>query len=181
MTRPIIATALALCFLLSTHSFSQTSNATLGGIVSDTTNALIPGVTITAGNTQTGIVTTVVTNESGAYQFANLQTGTYKVSAELPGFRTQTYSNVTLGVSQQVRLNFTLQVGGVTQSVEVTEAADTLIATTSSSVGSVLPEYKVRDLPLGGRNVMDLVYTTPGAGPPGFTTAGSGNFAGGRI
>src|SRR5437867_1088762 len=179
MTKPIIATALALCFLLSTHSFSQTSNATLGGIVSDTTNALIPGVTITASNTQTGIVTTVVSNESGAYQFASLQTGTYKVSAELPGFRTQAYSDVELGVSQQVRLNFTLQVGSVAQSVEVTVAADTLLATSSSSVGTVLPESKVRDLPLGGRNVMDLVVTTGGTGPTEDNF--DGFFAGGRL
>ena len=137
----------------------------MGGTVSDATGALIPGVTITATNTGTGIVTTVISNEAGAYQFASLQTGTYKVSAELPGFQTQTYNEVTLGVSQQVRLNFTLQVGSVAQAVEVTVAADTLIATTSSSVGTVLPEYKVRDLPLGGRNVMDLVMTTAGAGP----------------
>src|SRR2546422_131773 len=177
MTRPIIATALALCFLLSTHSFSQTSNATLGGIVSDTTNALIPGVTITASNTQTGIVTTVVTNESGAYQFANLQTGTYKVSAELPGFQTQTYSDVSLGVSQQVRLNFTLQVGSVAQAVEVTVAADTLLATSSSSVGTVLPESKVRDLPLGGRNVMDLVLKSARTGTrPATPATGSTTF-----
>src|SRR6267142_4028949 len=128
MTRPIIATALALCFLLSTHSFSQTSNATLGGIVSDTTNALIPGVTITASNTQTGVVTTVVSNESGAYQFANLQTGNYSVSSELPGFRTQVYNDVILGIAQQVRLNFNLQVGGVAQQVEVSVSVDTTLA-----------------------------------------------------
>jgi hypothetical protein len=123
---------------------------------------LIPGVTVTATNTQTGIVTTVVTNETGAYQFASLQTGLYKVTAELPGFQTQVYNDVTLGVGQQVRLNFTLQVGTQTQSVEVNVAADTLIATTSSSVGTVLPEYKVRDLPLATRNILDLVNTTPG-------------------
>ena len=97
--------------LVSTHTFAQTSNATLGGTVSDATGALIPGVTITATNTATGIVTTVISNEAGAYQFASLQTGTYTVTAELPGFQTQTYNNVALGVSQQVRLNFTLQVG----------------------------------------------------------------------
>src|SRR5437867_8652841 len=185
MTKPIIATALALCFLLSTHSFSQTSNATLGGIVSDTTNALIPGVTITASNTQTGIVTTVITNEAGAYQFASLQTGTYKVSAELPGFQTQTYSDVVLGISQQVRLNFTLPVGSLAQSVEVTVAADTVLATTSASVGTVIPIYKVRDLPLGGRNVMDLVLKQSGTGPIVATArAGEtdqGYFAGGRL
>lgn len=78
-----------------------------------------------------------------------------------------------LGVGQQVRLNFTLPVGGQAQSVEVNVAADTLIAATSSSVGAVLPEYKVRDLPLATRNVLDLVNTTPGV-------QGS-NFAGGRL
>jgi hypothetical protein len=119
----------------------------LGGTVSDPSGALIPGVTITATNVATGVVASVLTNESGAYNFASLQTGTYKVSAELPGFQTQVYNDVALGVSQQVRLNFTLQVGNVAQSVEVSVSADTLIATTSASVGTVLPEYKVRDLP----------------------------------
>src|SRR6266568_1496707 len=150
-----VAVLLLMFWFLSTGTFAQTTNATLGGTVSDASGALIPGVTITATNTGTGIVTTLISNESGAYQFASLQTGIYKVSAELSGFRTQTYNEVALGVSQQVRLNFTLQVGSVAQSVEVTVAADTLIATSSSSVGTVLPEYRVRDLPLGGRNVMD--------------------------
>jgi hypothetical protein len=154
--------------------FVQTTNATLGGTVSDASGALIPGVSITATNTQTGIVTTVLSNESGAYQFASLQTGTYNVTAELPGFQTQARNQVALGVSQQVRLNFTLQVGAQTQTVDVSVAADTLIATTSSSVGSVLPEYKVRDLPLATRNVIDLVETTPGTG-------GGSNFAGARF
>src|SRR5919197_2091687 len=122
--------------------FAQTSNATIGGTVSDATGALIPGVTVTATNVATGIVTTAISNEAGAYQFASLQTGTYTMRAELSGFQTHTYNNVTLGVSQQVRLNFTLQVGGVVQEVEVSAAPDTAIATTSASVGTVLAEYR---------------------------------------
>ena len=178
MKRLLVAALALLCFL-STNTFAQTSNATVGGTVSDATGALIPGVSVTATNTGTGIVTTVISNESGAYQFASLQTGTYNVSAELPGFQTQTYSAVTLGISQQVRLNFTLQVGSVAQAVEVTVSADTAIATTSSSVGTVLSLDKVRDLPLGSRNVMDLLGSTAGAGP----TDGEkdGFFAGGRL
>jgi hypothetical protein len=164
---------LLLVITLSAGAFAQSTNATLGGTVSDASRALIPGVTVTATNTQTGIVSTGVTNETGSYNFPSLQSGTYKVSAELPGFQTQIYNDVSLGVSQQVRLNFALQVSGQAQSVEVNVAADTLIATTSSSVGSVLPEYKVRDLPLATRNVLDLVGTTAG-------TQGS-NFAGGRL
>src|SRR5260221_13476014 len=171
--RFLVPTALLLCLVLSSYSVAQTANATLGGTVSDASRALIPGVTVTATNTQTGIVSTVVTNETGAYNFPSLQTGTYKVTAELPGFQTQSYNDVVLGVSQQVRLNFTLQVGTQAQSVEVNIAADTLIATTSSSVGTVLPEYKVRDLPLASRNILDLVATASGAQ--------GGNFAGARL
>src|ERR1041384_3176996 len=113
MNRALIAVGMLLILLSSANGFTQTSNATLGGTVSDASGALIPGVSITATNTQTGIVTTVISNETGAYQFASLQTGTYKVTAELTVFQTQTYNNVVLGVSQQVRLNFALQVGGV--------------------------------------------------------------------
>src|SRR5262249_1022972 len=75
------ASAVLFCLFLSVQSFAQTSNATLGGTVSDATGALIPGVSITATNTATGIVNTVTTNEAGAYQFPNLQTGTYNVTA----------------------------------------------------------------------------------------------------
>src|SRR5262247_3026020 len=155
--KKVLGVCLLGCFFGVLNGFAQTTNATLGGTVSDASRALIPGVTVTATNTQTGIVTTVVTNEAGAYNFPSLQTGVYKVTAELVGFQTQTYTDVTLGVSQQVRLNFTLQVGTQSQSVEVNVAADTLIATTSASVGTVLPEYKVRDLPLASRNILDLV------------------------
>src|SRR5215468_2934266 len=169
--RRTFASAMMLAVVLSGTSLAQTTNATLGGTVSDSTRALIPGVTVTATNTQTGIVTTAVTNETGAYQFASLQTGIYKVTAELPGFQTQTYNAVALGVAQQVRLNFALQVGAQAQAIEVSVAADTLIATTSSSVGAVLPEYKLRDLPLASRNALDLVATT--AGTQGGAFAGS--------
>src|SRR6266581_875259 len=180
MKNVLVSAVVFLVIVLSTHTFAQTSNATLGGTVSDASGALIPGVSITATNTGTGIVSTVVSNEAGAYQFASLQTGQYKVSAELPGFQTEIYNNVTLSVSQQVRLNFTLRVGGVAQAVEVTVAADTLLATSSASVGTVLPEYRVRDLPLVGRNVMDLINTTAGTQSSGGGVY-QGNFAGGRI
>src|SRR5262245_8260278 len=169
--RRLVAATILLSAVFFSNVFAQTTNATLGGTVTDASRALVPGVTVTATNTLTGIVNTVVTNETGAYQFASLQTGTYKVTAELPGFLTQTYNDVTLGVAQQVRLNFALQVATQTQTVEVNVAADTLIATTSSSVGAVLPEYKLRDLQLGSRNALDLVATT--AGTQGGAFAGA--------
>ena len=158
-------------FLIAAASFNaaaQSQNARLGGAVTDGAGALIPGVEVTATNDATGIVTSIVSNETGSYQFASLQPGTYTVSAALPGFQTQTYKQVSLGLSQQVRLNFTLQVGAIAQNVDVTVAADTLIATTSASVGNVLPDYKVNDLPMANRNVLDLVKVTPGANGDGF-------------
>jgi hypothetical protein len=170
-----------LLILACSYSFAQTTNATLGGTVSDSSGALIPGVTITATNVGTGIVTTVLTNEAGAYQFASMQPGTYKLTAELPGFQTQVANNFVLGISQQARLNFTLQVGNVAQNVEVTIAADTLLATSSSSVGTVLPDYKLSELPLGSRNVQALISTMAGTGPQGDDGGIYGNFAGGRV
>ena len=119
--------------------FGQTSNASLGGTVNDPSGAVLPGVEVSARNVGTGIVSTAITNETGSYQFPNLQTGTYAVSAVLPGFRTQQFNNVVLGVSQQVRLNFVLEVGNVATTVDVTEAADTALSTTSASIGQCRP------------------------------------------
>jgi len=161
MRQRVLTGALLLSLVLCLQTFSQSTNASLGGTVADASGALIPGVSVTVTNIQTGIVNTAVTNETGTYQFPSLQTGVYKVTADLPGFQAQSYSDVTLGIAQQVRLNFTLQVGAVAQTLDVAVTADTLIATTSASVGSVLPEYKVRDLPLANRNVIDLIQTTP--------------------
>jgi hypothetical protein len=137
-------------------------NATLTGTVSDVSNALIPGVLITAKNNATGIVTTHLTNESGNYDFPGLQPGTYIVSASLTGFQSSSFNDVVLGQDQQVRLNFKLKVATAGQVVEVVETADTLLAATNASVGNVLPDAVVQDLPLSSRNVLDLVGTTPG-------------------
>jgi hypothetical protein len=183
MTRRSKYTALlclCLSMLLSINGFSQTSNATVGGTVADATGALIPGVTVTATNTGTNIANMVVTNESGAYNFAALQPGTYKVSAELPGFQTQTFTDVQLGGAQQVRLNFALQVAAAAgTNVDVTIAADTILATSSNSVGTVLPEYRVRDLPTIAGNVFNIVQNMPGVQRNDGGTFGF--MAGGRL
>src|SRR5215510_11372461 len=110
-------TAGLLCFLLAaTNALAQSR---ISGTVGDASGALIPGVSVTATNTETGVVTSVLSNEGGAYNFASLQPGSYKLAAELPGFQTRTYDNVSLGTSDQIRLNFTLTVAAVAQSVDV--------------------------------------------------------------
>src|SRR5215475_5297670 len=178
--RRSFAASTVLCLLLSLTAFSQSENATVGGTVQDSTGAFIPGVSVTATNTATGVVTTVVSNEAGAYQFASLQPGTYDLKAELPGFQTASTKAFQLGGAQQARLNFTLQVGAAAgTTVDVSVAADALLATSSNSVGAILPEYKVRDLPLPTRDVFGLVAAT--AGVQGSGDQMIGNFAGGRL
>jgi len=166
------AISLLLCVAPASNAFAQTGNASVGGFVQDATQAYIPGVTVTATNTDTGVARTALSNETGAYNFPSLQPGTYKVSAELSGFQTQTFTGVELGNALQVRLNFTLRVAATNTSVDVSLQVDTLLATSSSSIGEVLPEYKVRDLPLVGNDVLDLIGTMAGVrGTPGSEAA----------
>src|SRR5262249_44619307 len=162
MKRHLFAATLLLVFV-SVSVLSQV-NAGLSGTVSDPSGALIPGVEVTAKNISTGITDTRVTNETGNFVFPSLQPGTYTLTSALSGFQTSTYNNVVLGQGQQVRLNFTLQVSAAAQNVEVTVAADTVLATTSASVGNVLADHDVATLPLASRNVLDMLETTAGGG-----------------
>ena len=161
MSKLVVALTV-LSLILAIGAFGQSSNATVSGSVTDSTGAVLPGLTVTATNNSTGVVTAVFSNEAGVYNFASLLPGVYKVSAELPGFQTRTYTDVQLGNAAQVRLNFSLQVATQAQAVEVTITADTLLATSSSSVGQVLPEATVRDLPLISNNVLDLTQVMAG-------------------
>src|SRR5439155_7537808 len=164
MKKHFVATVGLLFLILSTTTpaFSQISNATVSGIIEDSTHAVLPGVTVVATNTATGVMSTVVTNESGAYNLPGLLPGPYKITAELPGFQTKTYE-LTLGNAQTVRLNFAINVAGGATSVEVAVAVDSLLATSSTSIGEVLSQQKMRDLPLVGNNVLSLLNSLSGA------------------
>ncbi len=154
-----VAAAALLLLALPEESSAQVS-ASMGGTVSDSTGALIPGVEMTAENVNTGISTTRITNDAGAYQIPALQPGTYRLTVSLTGFRTATRENIQLSQGQQVRFNFTLALGGVATEVRVVADSQTALATTSSSVGDVLPDVEVRSLPLATRNVIDLARIT---------------------
>jgi Carboxypeptidase regulatory-like domain len=110
MVRRILpaAAVVLLCLVHIEAALAQSTNASVGGLVQDASQAYIPGVTVTATNTQTGVVTTAVSNESGAYNIPSLLPGTYKLTAELPGFKTQIFNDVQLGQSATARYNFTL-------------------------------------------------------------------------
>src|SRR4029453_15787919 len=115
--RTSVVSAILLALLCATLSFAQT--ARLGGIVSDPSGALIPRVSITATNTETGVKTTTVTNESGAYSFPSLQPGrSYTVSASPPGFKTTSFTGIDLGPIA-ARRDFQLQLSTAQTVIEV--------------------------------------------------------------
>jgi hypothetical protein len=161
---------LVLCFAAA--AFGQGGNGTLTGTVEDASRALIPGVTVTATNTATGVVTSTVSNESGAYNLPSLLPGVYRLSATLPGFRTQTYNNVSLGANETKRFNFSMQVADVATSLEVSVDAAELLTTQGANVGEVLSLTQVQDLPMVTGDVLDLVRIMPGV----RTTPGGGIF-----
>ena len=115
MKRLFIASAALVCLLLPNITFAQTGNASVGGFVQDASRAFIPGVTVTATNTQTRVAAMVITNEAGAYNIPSLLPGTYRLSTELPGFRPHIINDVQLGANASARINFTLEVGAVTE------------------------------------------------------------------
>src|SRR2546428_7596991 len=160
--KSLLVTSVFLCVCLATQAFGQSSNARVSGTVNDATGAVLPGVEVKATNNATGVVTTVLSNDAGAYNFASLLPGVYTINASLPAFQTQTFRDVTLGNAAQVRLNFSLQVGTVATNVEVSVAASQLLLESSSSVGNVLEQQKVNDLPLVSNNVLDLVGVMAG-------------------
>jgi hypothetical protein len=162
MTALKTAFAALLVLFLATPVLSQSTNATISGTIQDTTGALVPGVSLTATNTGTGVMTSVLTNDSGTYSFPSLLPGSYKLSAELTGFQSQTYTDVRLGNGEQVRLNFTLKVGGANTAVDVSIQVDTQLAVSSSSVGEVISQQRVVDLPTVTNNVLDLYRLVPG-------------------
>ena len=177
--RSYLLTALLLSLSFSTPAFSQAAFGSINGAVSDTTGALIPGVPITATNADTGITTTTLTNESGIYNFASLQPGKFKLSTALSGFQTSA-AEVQLGIDS-LRVNFTLKIAEAgSTTVEVMTSVDSLIAQSSPSIGEVLSQQKVVDLPLVSNNVLDLIGTMSGVNVTNSAIFGANNttFAG---
>jgi len=140
---------------------SQLPTGTILGAVKDSSGAVIPGASITAKNTETGFTRTGVSAEDGSYRLSALPVGGYEVRVELPGFRTEVRSGLTLTVAQEAVVNFALQAGAVEQTVVVTEDAP-IVNTTSGALGGLVDERKVAELPLNGRNFIDLTLLTPG-------------------
>ena len=139
----------------------QLPTATILGEIKDPSGAVIPGVALTARNVDTGLTRAAVTGDAGTYRFDALPVGKYEVRAEHTGFQSELRSGLTLTVAQEAIVNFTLQVGATSQTVNVTGEVP-LVNTTTSELGGLVSEQRLADLPLNGRNYINLTLLQPG-------------------
>src|SRR5439155_19091424 len=130
-------------------AYGQASKATISGVVTDPTGAVVGQAEITVTNVLTGLTTRVATADNGTYVVPLLQVGTYTLSFHHPGFQTFTQSNIVLTADQVARVDARLRVGQVTQSVEVSANAE-MLQTSSASLGQLISRHAVVELPLNG-------------------------------
>src|SRR6185295_10850473 len=140
----------------------QTPSGEISGTVVDSGGLVVPGVTVTLSNVATNVVRAVQTNESGLYVISAIPPGTYDVKAELTGFGTVERKNIVVQVGSALRIPFTLQVGDLSETIEVV-AGSPLIQTENAAISTVIENRVIVELPLNGRNYLQLASLIPGA------------------
>ncbi len=158
----------ALSLLLNATAWAQ-ATAQLGGRVTDQSGGVLPGVSVTATQIDTGFSRTVVTDGEGAYAITNLPTGPYRLEVALQGFRTYAQTGIVLQVDTNAVINASLQVGELAETVSV-EAATPLVDVRSSGISEVVENERIVELPLQGRNVTDLIVLAGAAVQTGVAT-----------
>src|SRR6266436_988283 len=159
--------------------FGQGFSAALSGIVRDPTGAVLPGVSVTAKHTESGLTRTALTSETGDYRMPALPVGAYEVTAELSGFKQQIRRGINLVVAQEAVVNLTLDVGDVKDQVTVTEEAP-LVNTTLSSTSGLINETQIKDMPLNGRSFEQLLTLNTGTVNHNVHSGGSSFSVGGK-
>jgi hypothetical protein len=156
-----VMVAFFVVFLCAVGS-AQIITGTIQGIVTDQSGAILPGVEMTVRNLGNNQVRNVLTNETGTYIVPLLPVGNYEVTAEYVGFKTEVKTGLVLQVEQKLNVNFVLQVGAVSERLEVVEAAP-LVQADTATVGSVIDTQKIVELPLNGRQFSQLAILSPAA------------------
>ena len=159
-----LSLCLAVLFFVSSVGHAQIDRASISGTITDPSGAVVVGATVTATNTETGQVESVKTGADGAYTISLLHIGSYSVEASASGFRKALQSGVVLNVNQVARVDLHLNVGPTTEVADVTSAAP-IVATETSSLGTVETQQRIADLPLNGRLFTQLAWLGPGASP----------------
>jgi hypothetical protein len=162
-----VAIAIALLVLIgagTNRAAAQASTALLGGTVRDSTGAVVAEAQVDLTNTATGVVSSTKTNDSGSYTFNNVIPGDYNLTVSKQGFASEARNNMQILVEQAITQNFTLHPGSVKEEVTV-QANEVELNTANASVGTVIEQNTVRDLPLNGRDFTELLTLSPGASP----------------
>lgn len=169
MMKTFIGTFVLTLFILSLNQiYAQQPTATLTGEVTDDTGAVIPGATVTATNKATNLSRTVVTNAEGVFIIPNLPVGQYQVKFNAENFKETVYENLELKVGQSVNSNAILKVGDAVAYTELI-GLEPLVDSITSKVDEVIDEEEIENLPLNGRNFLELSLLTPGNSPaPNF-------------
>jgi Carboxypeptidase regulatory-like domain/TonB dependent receptor-like, beta-barrel len=161
--------SLSLLIILGSAAWAQSTYGSLVGVVRDGRGSVIPDAKVTLTNTGTQQAQTVMTGSLGSYQFVNLLPGQYQVAIEKAGFKRKVLDNLQVTVQAALRADATLDIGEVTQTVEVsTQAA--LLQTEQTSLSQAIEGRTVKEMPLNGRNVLNLVGLVPGVIPQGAST-----------
>jgi len=158
--------------LLSAPAAAQVDRATLSGVVKDTGGGVVPGATVVVINLATNLESRLVTTETGGYQAVNLIPGRYQVDVELSGFKKNSQV-ITLEVGQRARLDVELAIGSFAETVIVAESPQ-LINANDATLGAVIPQMQVSNLPLAIRNWDDLLALVPGVQGDRYTEQGGG-------
>ncbi len=162
------------CFLAIATLPIQAQFGEITGTVSDPSGAVISDATVTATNVATAVARSARTNAAGSYSIPFLVPGAYNVQAEQSGFKVVSRSGVQLEVGAVARIDFSMEIGGVTESVQVSGTA-ALLATESTAVGTVIENKRIEDLPLNGRDYLQLIALSPSVtaeAQPSFTATG---------
>src|SRR5688572_25361118 len=154
--------AFVVTYLMACVAAWGQATGQISGTARDESGAVLPGVEITATQTETGVTRTTVTNETGSYALPNLAVGPYRLEAGLPGFRTYVQTGIQLQVGSNPVINPLLQVGQVAESVEV-QADTAQVETRSSAVGTVVGNQQILEMPLNGRAATDLIVLSGAA------------------
>jgi hypothetical protein len=175
----VIVTTLFLFVFQTPNAYSQVDQGSINGIVTDTSGAVVPNAQVTLLNTDQGITLETRTNNSGVYVFSPVRAGHYTVTVTAQGFAKTTQKNVTVNVAQALEVNVQVKLGATTETVEV-NTAPPLLQTEEASVGQVISQQQVNNLPLNGRNFTFLAQLGAGMQTPQADTrgnAGSGAFS----
>jgi hypothetical protein len=156
-----MAVCLLATLIFSTSPILAQATQSIQGLVTDASGAVIAGAKVTITNEGMGVSQSVVTNETGNYNFPTVLVGNYDIKCEMQGFKTETVKGVRVETGAQVRQNFQMPVGEITETVEVSAAAVAL-NTENPTVGGVIENKRIVDLPLNGRNVVQLAVLVPG-------------------